>query len=120
MWVYFISLRYSEKIIAVRLKELSRDLERIVREYSDKHGFVHWRDAGDLELAVEGFLTDNTSALTARGEAIPAFRMVNDTMMRIGELDIDDDGHLCRIASVICECWSSILNACSAREKREL
>ena len=117
---HFISLRYSEKNIAVRLKELSRDLERIVREYSDKHGFVHWRDAGDLELAVEGFLTDNTSALTARGEAIPAFRMVNDTMMRIGELDIDDDGHLCRIASVICECWSSILNACSAREKREL
>ncbi len=115
-----IVLRYSGKVNRSFLRKLHYDLEQICREYSDRSGFVDWRNASDFEMAITSFLTDNTVALVTRGEPMPAFQMINDTLMRVGEQAIDDDGQLSFIASTGYDCWSMVLTASSPTEKETL
>ena len=113
-------LRYAKSADASHLKQLRREFEQICREYSDRHGFIDWERAGDYELAVEAFLTENTAALVERGSPMQAFQMVCDTLTRVGQQDIDDDGELTGIASIGCDCWSLILSASTHAERQQI
>lgn len=113
-------LRYAGAVNSAYLKKLHGDLEQICRQYSDRSGFINWRNASDFEDAVTSFLTDNTVPLVKRGEPMLAFQLVNDTLMRVGEQDLDDDGQLTYIATIGYDCWSLILAACSSAEKEKM
>ncbi len=115
-----LALRYSKQISGEYLKKLHWELERIRDEFSERNGFINWRNATDFEIAVTDFLTRNAAALVARREPMLAFRFVNDTLRFVGEQDIDDDGHLSVIAAVGAECWSMVLATASSAEKEEL
>ena len=115
-----IVLRYSGKVNSAYIRKLHNDLEQICREYSNRSGYIDWRNANDFEMAVTSFLSDNTDALVKRGEPMLAFQMVNDTLRRVGDQDIDDDGQLSCIASTGYDCWSMVLSVSSSTEKETL
>ena len=113
-------LRYAGSVNRTYLQKLHGDLEQICREYSDRSGFIDWRNASDFENAITSFLTENTVPLVKRGDPMLAFQLVNDTLTRVSEQDLDDDGQLAYIATIGSDCWSLILAACSSAEKDEL
>ena len=115
-----VALRYSGKVNSTYLKKLHHDVEQICKEYSDRSGFIDWRNASGFEMEITSFLTDNTVALLTRGEPLLAFQMINDTLMRVGEQDIDDDGQLTDIPSTGYNCYSMVLMAVSPAEKESM
>ena len=116
----WLDLRYPAPVSGVYLRKLHGEMEQICTAFSDRSGFIDWKNAGDFELAVTGFLHDNTKKLLASGETMLAFQFVNDTLRRVSEQDIDDDGQLNYIAYVGADCWEKITAAGSSTEKEEI
>lgn len=116
----WLALHYPVPVSSAFLKKLRWEMEQIRAAFSDRHDFINWENADDFEMAVTGFMIENTRMLLACGEAMLAFQFVNDTLQSVSEQDIDDDGHLCCIASVGADCWTEIMPKVSSKEKEEL
>ncbi len=116
-----ILLKYSHTISQSQMIMLKKEIEDIAGRYSDRSGFVDWRNAGGYLSEMESFLCGKVQAVIDKGCYMQAFELTNQVFVTVGNQDIDDsDGGTSMAADICYECWQQILEKCSEQEKTKL
>ena len=111
---------YATESIEKKIARAKNRIDQIRYEYSDRRGFIDWRNAGGFISSMTGVLYDNVDALINREEWMAAFDVTKEVFITIGNVDIDDDGDLTYGAETCCEFWRRIVNGCSDEERQTI
>ena len=104
-----------------QLLRLKMQVDQIAYRYSDRGGFVDYRNAGDYTGDLENFLYENVQILIDKGNLMEAFDLVNYVFHEIGNRDMDDsDGGSTQVASTCYEFWKQILDNCDQEQSNEM
>lgn len=116
-----ILTKYSANIDKSQMVRLKDEIDNIACRYSDRSGFVDWRNAGEYISAMEIFLHQNVQALIDRTYYMQAFELTNDVFVKIGNQDMDDsDGGTTMVANTCYELWKQILEKCEEPDKKKM
>ena len=72
-----ILIRYSHTISQSQMAMLKKEIKDISKRYSDRSGFVDWRNAGGYTSEMESFLFDKVQAVIDKGCYMQAFELTN-------------------------------------------
>ena len=113
--------RYSAKIDEKQMDRLKQGVDQLVGQYSDRSGYVDYRNALDFCWALENYLEDKADILIERKNYRQAFELTNYVFKTIGKMEMDDsDGGTAQVANVCYDKWKEILENCSEEEKNEM
>ena len=116
-----VLLKYSASVDEYQLTHLRQELEEISDRYSDRHGYINWERTADYELEIVGFLYDNVEILLERNCVMEAFDLIYETLVQVGDQDLDDsDGTCTNIASVAYDRFGSLPKVGSKEEKETI
>lgn len=116
-----ILIRYSHTISQSQMAMLKKEIKDISKRYSDRSGFVDWRNAGGYTSEMESFLFDKVQAVIDKGCYMQAFELTNQVFVTIGNQDIDDsDGGTSMAADTCYEYWQQILEKCNEPDKNRM
>jgi len=103
------------------LARLKTQIDEIGWHYSDRSGFIDYRNAYDYCSELEAVLDENVPTLIERGYIKGAFELTNYVFMEIAEREIDDsDGGTSEVASLCYEYWKQIVCAADEAEEKEM
>ena len=115
-----LMLQYGNVNLAF-LARLKTQIDEIGWRYSDRSGFIDYRNAYDYCSVLEAVLDDNVPTLIERGYIKGAFELTNYVFMEIAEREIDDsDGGTSEVASLCYEYWKQIVCAADEAEEKEM
>ena len=98
-----LMLQYGNVNLAF-LARLKTQIDEIGWRYSDRSGFIDYRNAYDYCSVLEAVLDDNVPTLIERGYIKGAFELTHYVFMEIAEREIDDsDGGTSEVASLCYE-----------------
>lgn len=99
---------------------LKRQIDGILRDCSDRYGYIDYNDANDFSRKMVDFLHGHVLTLIERGQLWTAFTLTNYVVEKAGNCDIDDsNGDTQWIIEECQETWREILgHADEALEKR--
>lgn len=113
--------RYANRISERRMLSLKRAVTEIAYRYSDRRGFVDWRNAGNYASGMVCFLEDNVWPMIDNGFYKEAFELTNAVAVQAGNQAIDDSGGESESIIESCyDCWKQILENCGETEKRAM
>jgi len=116
-----ILLKYSSSVSERQIISLKKEIDSIAYRYSDRGGFVDWRNAGDYISAMEEFLYNNVQTMIDRACYMQAFELANHVFITIGYQDIDDSAGGTTMAANTCyEFWKQILKKCTESDKKRM
>jgi len=116
-----ILLKYSSSVSERQIISLKKEIDSIAYRYSDRGGFVDWRNAGDYISAMEEFLYNNVQTMIDRACYMQAFELANHVFITIGNQDIDDSAGGTTMAANTCyEFWKQILKKCTESDKKRM
>ncbi|PNV62788.1 hypothetical protein C0033_07120 [Clostridium sp. chh4-2] len=116
-----ILIRYSRTISQGQMVMLKNEIAEIAKRYSDRGGYVDWRNAGGYISEMEAFLRDKVQEIIEKGCYMQAFELTNHVFVTIGNQGIDDsDGGTSMAADLCYECWQQILEKCSEQDKTKM
>ncbi|MBT9778174.1 hypothetical protein GPL15_16865 [Clostridium sp. MCC353] len=116
-----ILTKYSVNISERQMIRLKKEIQAIAYKYSDRYGFVDYRNASGYMMAMETFLSGKVQDIIDKGCYMQAFELTVQVFMTIGNQDIDDsDGWTSRGADVCYEYWKQILNKCGEQDKKKI
>lgn len=116
-----ILIKYSSSVSEKQMISLKKEIDSIAYHYSDRGGFVDWRNAGCYITAMEEFLYNNVQAMIDKGCYMQAFELTNLVFVTIGNQDIDDsDGGTTMAANTCYEFWKQILEKCNESDKKRM
>lgn len=111
---------YAVEPLGKKIARAKNRIDQIRYEYSDRSGFIDWRNASDFITAMTGVLYDNVDALIENEEWMAAFGVTKEVFVTIGNVDIDDDGDLAYGAETCCEFWRKIIDGCPEEQRRTI
>lgn len=101
---------YSEDISEQQMIRLKKEVNSISYQYSDRYGFVDYRNASHYTSALERFMDDKVQSLIDNQYYQQAFELVNHVFYTLGNQDMDDsDGGTGYVANICYEFWQQIL-----------
>lgn len=113
--------RYSVKIGASQMNRLKAEMDSLVYEYSDRSGFIDYRNAWDFAAAVTDFLEERVETLIDRECYGQAFELTCYVFQKAGNTSMDDsNGESSMIADTCYEKWKEILENCSDEEREKM
>jgi len=116
-----ILLKFSSSVSERQIISLKKEIDGIAYRYSDRGGFVDWRNAGDYISAMEEFLYNNVQTMIDRACYMQAFELANHVFITIGNQDIDDSAGGTTMAANTCyEFWKQILKKCTESDKKRM
>lgn len=116
-----ILTRYSANISGKQMVRLKKEVGDIAYRYSDRSGFVDWRNAGGYISEMEAFLCDKVEAVIDKGCYMQAFELTNHVFVTVGNQDMDDsDGGTGMVADTCYEIWQKILEKCGEQDKEKM
>ena len=116
-----IMTKYSSSVSANQMMRLKKEIIDIGYLYSDRSGFINWRNASDYVAAMENFLYHNVQEVIDNGCHMQAFELTNEVFIKIGNQDMDDsDGGTTMVANTCYEFWKQILDQCNESDKRKM
>lgn len=116
-----IMTKYSSSVSENQMMRLKKEIANIGYIYSDRGGFINWRNAGDYVAAMENFLYHNVQEVIDKGCYMQAFELTNDVFIKIGNQDMDDsDGGTTMVANTCYEFWKQILDQCNESDKKKM
>lgn len=116
-----IMTKYSSSVSESQMMQLKKEIANIGYIYSDRSGFIDWRNAGDYVAAMENFLYHNVQEVIDKGCYMQAFELTNDVFIKIGNQDMDDsDGGTTMVANACYDFWKQILDQCNESDKKKM
>lgn len=99
------------------LEHTKEEIDEIFYSYSDRSGFIDYRNAFSFESDLSMMLKNRTKAFIIAGQYIDAFNLSVYAYVKLGNQDIDDDGEISELSRECYAIWQSIVSKCSSEEK---
>lgn len=116
-----ILLQYSNCLSPADFNQLRNQIQDITDQYSDRYGFISWKNAMDYTAEIIDFLEDAVQSLIKRNQYMDAFQITSQVFLTASNQDMDDSsGGLSAIGSACYDCWAKILERCSCEEKKDI
>lgn len=97
------------------------DLQAMVDDVSDRHGFVDYRDAYGLMCDMSDYLEQQLRILLDSGHLMEAFDLVDTVFSTANNIDMDDsDGGLYTLFSACSDAWEEIVELANEDQQTEL
>ncbi|MBP3567754.1 MAG: SWIM zinc finger family protein [Lachnospiraceae bacterium] len=107
-------LALSMKVSNEDMKRYKREIDATVDEYSDRSGYVSYRDAFDLCCELDNYLHEDAYQMLENGEYIRAFELTNYVLLSISDTEMDDsDGGIAMLLDSAETIWNKILDNAS-------
>ena len=113
-----ILTQYSDKCGKEEINFLKNEVDEICEKYSDRYGFISYRNAMDFTEELEDFLYEKVETLVDKGFFMEAFEITNHVFHCIGNQDMDDSaGGSCMVMGICYDTWERILQEADSTEE---
>ena len=102
------------------IRQIKWEFDGVFDEYSDRHGYIDYHSAFSFEVDLSTLLKNRVGSLIKNGRYLEAFEASKYVYVRLGNLDIDDDGELTSLSKDCYELWQSIVSNCSKKERKTI
>jgi hypothetical protein len=101
------------------MKRYKEQIDKKLRKYQGRSGFIEYGIARDFIRAMEEFLYEDVQTMLDNDFYIEAFELTNYVFVTVGNVDIDDsDGGTGMLSEHCYEIWQDIINTVDIDDKR--
>ncbi len=116
-----LTLLYTGALPSGASQTWEADLQEMIDDVSDRHGFVDYRNAYDLMCSISDYLEENLDLLLSSGLLMDAFELVYTVFDIADKIDMDDsDGGLYMLFSECTDAWQKIVALADDTQQIEL
>lgn len=99
-------------------KKIKTEIDEIIRENSDRYGFIDYRSSYKFERQMNQFFDSFMPRLIAEKNVDAAFKIICHLFFKIGDLDIDDsNGTITDLMYVVMDFFKDIIEIMNDKEK---
>lgn len=84
-------LRYGETSLDECMKTLKKELASIGNRYTDRYGYINYRDADEFECDMADFIGRQTQILLERGEPLLALQAGMDALREFADYEVEEN-----------------------------
>ncbi|MBR4026869.1 MAG: SWIM zinc finger family protein [Lachnospiraceae bacterium] len=116
-----IYTQYSNICGEQQILYLKKEVDRIFNQYSDRYGYIDYREMFDFVEELHTFLEEKVYPLVDKYLLMQAFELTNYVFCCIGNQDMDDsNGGSSEIAEHCYELWLSVFDKANEDERKQM
>lgn len=116
-----LTLLYTGTLPAGVASTWEDELQQMIDDASDRHGYVDYRDAYGLMCDISDYMDQQLDTLLDSGLLMDAFELVHTVFTVADDVEMDDsDGGLYMLFSECADAWRKIVGIANDTEQKEL